>query len=69
MIDSNLQLIDTKGAAKILDVSPHTLDVWRATNRYPLPFIRIGRKIRYRLGDLLAFIDNNVCNDGGLNVE
>ncbi|QKM60059.1 helix-turn-helix domain-containing protein [Polynucleobacter arcticus] len=67
MIDNNVVLIDTKQAAKILDVSPHTLDVWRATNRYPLPFIRIGRKIRYRMSDLCEFIDRNVCNAGGLN--
>ncbi len=59
-----MALVDTKQAAKILDVSPHTLDVWRATNRYPLPFVRIGRKIRYRLSDLYAFINLNVCNSG-----
>jgi len=65
VIETSVQLLDTKAVAKLLDVSPHTLDVWRATNRYPLAFVRIGRKIRYRLSDVLAFIDNNLCNAGG----
>lgn len=67
MSDANIALVDTKQAAKILDVSPHTLDVWRATNRYPLPFVRIGRKIRYRMSDLCEFINVNVCNSGGFD--
>ena len=64
MNEIGTQLLDTKAAAKLLDVSPHTLDVWRATNRYPLAFVRIGRKIRYRMSDLYAFINQNVCNSG-----
>lgn len=65
MSDKDIVLVDTKQAAQILCVSPHTLDVWRATNRYPLPFVRIGRKIRYSMSDLFAFIGKNTCNAGG----
>lgn len=39
-------------AAEILGVNPHTLAVWRSTSRYALPYIKIGRKIRYRISDL-----------------
>ena len=49
-------LKDEKEAAKFLDVSPGTLQVWRSTRRYPLPFVKIGRKVRYRLSDLQAFL-------------
>lgn len=67
MYDSNSELVDTKEAAKILGSSPHTLAVWRSLKRYPLPYIKIGRKVKYRKSDLFAFIDQNVCNAGGLN--
>lgn len=67
MIDNDIVLVDTRQAAQILCVSPHTLDVWRATNRYPLPFVRIGRKIRYRMSDLCTFVAQNTCNVGAEN--
>lgn len=67
MNENRTQLLDTKSEAQLLDVSPHTLDVWRATNRYPLPFVRIGRNIRYRISDLSAFIEGNISNTRGIN--
>jgi hypothetical protein len=35
-------------AANFLGVQPTTLQVWRSTKRYPLPFIKVGRLVRYR---------------------
>lgn len=43
-------------AAKYLGVSEQTLAIWRCTKRYPLPYIKIGRLVRYRLSDLEAFL-------------
>lgn len=51
-IPSDDPLLDDKAAAKVIDVSPGTLPVWRSTGRYNLPFIKIGRKVRYRRSDL-----------------
>ena len=52
IIPSNIRdLCDDKAAADILDVSPGTLSVWRSTGRYNLPFVKIGRKVRYRKSD------------------
>jgi hypothetical protein len=50
--------VDTNAAANYLGMSPGTLAVWRATNRYPeLKYIRVGRKrIRYRIADLEEFL-------------
>lgn len=45
-------LLDEKQAAAILDVTPGTLSVWRSSGRYALPFVKVGRKVRYRLTDL-----------------
>lgn len=52
-------LVDTKTAAKILGLTNHrTLAVWRSTGRYPeLRFLKIGRTVRYRVRDLLAFLE------------
>lgn len=49
-------LLDVKEAAALLQIKPGTLDTWRVNRRYPLPFVRIGARVRYRRGDLRAFI-------------
>ncbi len=43
------------GMNKKLHISP-TLAVWRITKRYALPYIKIGRYVRYRKFDLIAFL-------------
>lgn len=49
-------LIDTKTAARVLSISPGTLAVWRCIKRYDLPYVKIGRAVRYRLSDLQEFL-------------
>ena len=44
-------------AAEILGVKVDTLTVWRSTKRYPLPFVRVGRSIKYNVEDVLSFIE------------
>ena len=39
---------DTPEAARYIGVEPGTLEVWRSTGRYDLPFEKIGRSVRYR---------------------
>jgi hypothetical protein len=51
------ELLTEKQAAEKLNVTCGTLSVWRATRRYPLKYVRIGRKIRYRVQDLIDFIE------------
>jgi excisionase family DNA binding protein len=53
------ELLTTAEAAALLDVSPQTLEVWRCTKRYPLPFLKIGRNVRYQRAAILAFIVAN----------
>jgi len=43
-------------AALYLGVKPATLDVWRSTGRYDLPYIKIGRLVKYRQSVLDAFL-------------
>lgn len=56
MVDN--QLLNEEKAAQILDIKPQTLAVWRMTGRHGLPYVRVGRNVRYRLSDLLAWLDS-----------
>lgn len=53
-------LVDDVLASAYLGVTPGTLSVWRCTGRYSLRFIKVGRRIRYRVGDLLDFVESRV---------
>jgi hypothetical protein len=59
-----LELLDEKEAARFLDNSPGTLSVWRSTGRYNLPFIKIGRNVRYRRADLIAWLEKRTRETG-----
>ena len=52
------KLLTAKEAADRLNVSEGTLRVWRCSNRYHLPFVRLGngKAIRYRREDVERFI-------------
>ena len=45
-------LLTTKEAADFLGIPARTLENWRCNQRYDLPYIKIGRLIRYRIADL-----------------
>jgi hypothetical protein len=49
-------LLDTVQTAKALHTKVGTLEIWRTTGRYPLPFVKIGRRIFYRLEAVQKFI-------------
>jgi excisionase family DNA binding protein len=42
--------------AEYLGVSSETLNVWRCTKRYNLPYIKAGRLVRYRMEDVETFV-------------
>ena len=53
-------LLTRQQAAEFLGVKAQTLAVWATTKRYPLPYVRIGRKVKYRRADLERFIESRV---------
>ncbi len=57
IINAPKVLVDDKTAAAQLDVTPGTLAAWRSTGRYNLPFVKVGRKVRYRQADLDTWLD------------
>ena len=45
-------------AADFLGISPGTLVVWRCMKRYPVPYLKVGRKVLYDVDDLVAFLES-----------
>lgn len=43
-------------AAQILGSTTGTLEVWRSTGRYGIPFIKVGSRVRYPLSGLADFL-------------
>lgn len=59
-------LVSRERAAEFLGVRPQTLAAWASSRRYALPFVKIGRRVMYRLSDLQSFIDANVVVPEGV---
>lgn len=62
MQDSQNKLLTPEEVSKLLGVAVETLNTWRATNRYALTYIKIGRLVRYRTEDVTNFINSGVQN-------
>jgi len=65
-VESLLALLTPAQTAKLLGVTVATLATWRCTRRYPLPWVRVGRSIKYRQEDVAAFIESRLegCQRG-----
>ena len=55
-------LLSRREAAIYLGLSEQTLAIWKCTKRYELPFVKIGRLIKYKKADLDAFISKNASS-------
>lgn len=55
-------LLKTEQLAKVLNVSPRTVHTLREQG---LPFIKLGRSIRFHLADVLAWIKSRPLNFHG----
>ena len=55
--DENEELLSTADAARLLGISPGTLEIWRNTGRRHVPFVRVSKRgaVRYRRSDVLRF--------------
>lgn len=54
------KLMTPAEVAEYLSVSVETLNVWRCTKRYNLPYIKAGRLVRYREQDLETFVTSRM---------
>ncbi|WP_020561589.1 helix-turn-helix domain-containing protein [Methylosarcina fibrata] len=62
MLQTNTDLLNTKQAAEYLGVTVSTLEVWRCTKRYPIPFIKVGHLVKYRKTALDAFLESRTVD-------
>jgi hypothetical protein len=53
------QLLNEREVASILAVQQKTLTSWRHTKRVEIPFVKIGRSVKYRVSDLRTFVEAN----------
>ena len=60
-------LFSREQAAAYLGVTIGTLGVWACTKRYKLPYVKIGRSVKYRKSDLDDFISSHTV--GGTSAD
>jgi excisionase family DNA binding protein len=54
------ELLSRREAAAYLGIAENTLAIWKSSGRYNLPYIKLGRLVKYRRVDLDAFIMNRL---------
>lgn len=60
----NNPLMTNKEAAAYLAIQPQTLDKWRMTGgENSIPFVKVGRSIRYQRSDLNNYIASRKFNN------
>ena len=52
-------LVDQTGAGKLLGIPPSTLQKWRSTGECSIPYVKIGKAVRYRTTDLKDYIEKH----------
>jgi len=62
----NDPLLTPDQTATALNTQPSTLQVWRSTHRYDLPYVKIGGRVMYRLSAINTFIDSRTMQHPGM---
>ena len=58
-------LMTPEHAAHALSVSIRTLAAWRSRGRHALPYVKVGRLVRYRESDIADWLQANLhCGKG-----
>lgn len=50
------KLLSRQETAGFLGLTEGTLAVWASTKRYELPYIKVGRLVKYRQSDIVEFL-------------
>ena len=57
MTHNDSKLLRPEEVSELLQIDVETLNTWRCNRRYSLPYIKVGRCVRYKASDVIAFID------------
>lgn len=52
------KLLNPREVSEILGVSEETLSVWRCNKTYDIPYIKVGRLVKYKQCDIDSFIES-----------
>ena len=58
-LDDNI-IVDTFEASILICTPEKSLIKWRSTGEHNIPFIKIGRNVRYRTKDLREWIERHI---------
>lgn len=59
------ELLTRQQAAEYLNLAPQTLALWASTGRHNLPFVKVGRCVRYRRSDLEKWLEQRTGTSTG----
>jgi hypothetical protein len=59
------QLKNNSGAADYIGIPIATLQHWRTTGAQQIPFIKVGRRVMYRVSDLDQWLDQHTYKHTG----
>lgn len=59
----NTDLLTSEEAASYIGVTPRTMGVWRCVNRHRIPYIKVGRLVKYRPAALDAWLASRTVNN------
>lgn len=51
------KLLSRREASAFLGLTEGTLAVWACTKRYELPYVKVGRLVKYRYSDIITFLE------------
>lgn len=57
-------LVDQDQAGEMLGIPPSTLQKWRSTGENALPYVKIGRAVRYRTTALRTYVEKHTVHGG-----
>lgn len=52
-------IVTPEQTSKLLSIPVTTLQKWRSTGENNIPYVKIGRSVRYKTTDLKAYIDRH----------
>jgi hypothetical protein len=52
------KLVDSRDAEKILGLAKGTLSVQRCRGTSPIPYVRVGKLVKYRVSELQRYIES-----------
>lgn len=55
--DNPNRLLTREEAAEYMGIKKSTLATWTCNKRYNLPIVKVGRLVRYRLSDIIYFLE------------